>query len=123
MAVFRYEGEADVREVWGTSFPYGKTVEVDDEALIRKVMGLSGFVRVDVAEPVPEPEAPPPADDYVAEETQEAAFPQVGSGLVPEGWETAHWKTKVKLAKDLTGKDCANAAEAEAAIREALEAK
>jgi hypothetical protein len=126
MAVFRYEGAADVREVWGTSFPHGKTVEVDDEALIRKVSALGGFVRVDVAEtpepaPEPEPVADPPADDYEPVEEIEVTFPAVGAGLVPEGWETMHWKTKVKLAKELTGKDCANAAEADAALREAME--
>jgi hypothetical protein len=45
----------------------------------------------------------------------------VGAVLLPDGWEKMHWKQRVKLAKELTGKDCANGTEADAALREALE--
>ena len=121
MAILRYDGPMEVREVWGVAFVYGEQVEIHDTALIQKALCLDGFVRVD-AGPLPEP-AKPAADDYEPVAEVEVTFPAVGAGLVPEGWEASHWKTKVKLAKDLTGKDCANAAEAEAAIREALEAK
>ena len=36
---------------------------------------------------------------------------------LPENWQDMHWKTKVKLAKEKTGLDCANAEEAEAALK------
>ncbi len=124
MAVFRYEGSADVREVWGTSFPHGKTVEVDDEALIRKVSALEGFVRietVDAPTPASARAKPPPVDDYEPVAEVDVGFPVVGSGLVPEGWEKMHWKQKVKLVRELTGRECANGAEADAALKEAME--
>ena len=121
MAVLRYTGPSDVRELWGVSFPQGKTVEVDDPDLIRKAMCLEGFERLDV-QPVsmPDPEDYPASLEPVA--FDELKIPEVGSGLVPDGWEAMHWKQRCKLAKDLTGKECTNGAEADAAIREALEA-
>ena len=97
MAVLRYTGPFDVREVWGVSFPAGTTVEVDDESLIRKALCLDGFERVD-AEPV----SAPAADDYPpvmnAAPFEELKIPEVGAGLVPDGWESMHWKQRVKLA-------------------------
>lgn len=121
MAVLRYMGPSDERIVWGVSFPHGKTVEVDDPGLIQKAMALAGFERVD-AEPVsmPEPDDYPASPEPVA--FDELKIPEVGSGLVPDGWEAMHWKQRCKLAKDLTGRECANGAEADAAIREAMAA-
>jgi len=121
MAILRYDGPLDTRELWGEVFPRGELVEIHDAALLEKALRLDGFVRVDKG---PDPElTKPPADDYEVTGEVETLFPEVGSGLVPEGWEGLHWKQRVKLAKDLTGKDCANGTEADAAIREALEAK
>lgn len=119
MAILRYDGPMEVRELWGVAFPYGEQVEVNDTALVHKALCLDGFVRVD-AEPLPEP-AKPPAGDYEPVADVEVTFPAVGAGLVPEGWAGMHWKQKVKLARELTGKECANAAEAEAALKEAME--
>lgn len=120
MAVLRYNGPNDVREVWGMTFPRGQTVQTDDPDLVRKALCLEGFERVDV-EPVQNPDP----QDYPASPEPEAfdalKIPVVGAGLLPENWEKLHWKQRVKLAKELTGKDCANGAEADEALREALE--
>lgn len=119
MAILRYDGPMEVRELWGVSFPYGEQVETNDTALIEKALKLDGFSRVD-AGPLPVPAAPP-ADDYETVTETEVTFPAIGAGLVPEGWASMHWKQKVKLARELTGKECTNAAEAEAALKEAME--
>lgn len=125
MAVLMYTGPWDMRPLWGVDFPKGKSVEVDDPALVEKALRLDGFVRVDAEEEDPEPVSAPDPDDYgpapEAEAFEELKIPAVGAGLVPEGWEGLHWKQRVKLAKDLTGKECANGTEADEAIREALE--
>jgi len=120
MAILRYNGPWDVRELWGMSFPRGASVETNDPELIRKALRLDGFERLDV-EPVldPAPDDYPPSPEPAA--FDELKIPQVGSGMLPENWETLHWKQRVKLAKELTGKECANGAEADAALRGALE--
>ena len=119
MAVLKYEGSADVRELWGVSFPWGKTVEVDDPDLVKKALCLDGFVRVDAEDVID-----PPAGDYEPVEDVAEGVPEVGAGLVPEGWESLHWKQRVKLAKDLTGRDdIEKPDDADAAIREAMEPK
>jgi hypothetical protein len=102
------------------NFPRGASVETNDPELIRKALRLDGFERLDV-EPVntPAPDDYPPSPE--PEAFDELKIPQVGSGMLPENWETLHWKQRVKLAKELTGKECANGAEADAALREALE--
>ena len=122
MAILRYNGPHDVRELWGFNFPRGQTVETNDPDLINKALRLDGFERLDV-EPVNVPAAEdyPPAPEPASFE--ELKIPVVGSGMVPEGWEKLHWKQRVKLAKELTGKDCANGAEADTALKEALEPK
>ncbi len=120
MAILRYNGPWDNRELWGMNFPRGQTVETNDPDLIAKALRLDGFERLDVEpvlDPVPEdyPASPEPAA------FDELKIPVVGAGLLPDGWEKMHWKQRVKLAKELTGKDCANGSEADAALREALE--
>jgi hypothetical protein len=120
MAILRYNGPHDVRELWGFSFPRGASVETNDPDLIAKAIRLDGFERLDV-EPVldPDPEDYPASPEPAA--FDELKIPVVGAGLLPDGWEKLHWKQRVKLAKELTGKDCANGSEADAALREALE--
>jgi hypothetical protein len=120
MAVLRYNGPWQVRELWGMTFPQGVSVETDDPDLIAKALRLDGFERLDTP-PVSEPDP----EDYPASPEPEAdiglKIPVVGAGLLPDNWEALHWKQKVKLAKELTGKTCANGAEADAVLREALE--
>lgn len=120
MAILRYNGPWDVRELWGMSFPRGASVETNDPDLIAKAIRLDGFERLDV-EPVlnPDPEDYPASPEPAA--FDELKIPVVGAGLLPDGWEKMHWKQRVKLAKELTGKECANGTEADAALREALE--
>lgn len=120
MAILRYNGPWDNRELWGMNFPRGQTVETNDPDLIAKALRLDGFERLDV-EPVqnPEPEDYPASPEPVA--FDELKIPVVGARLLPDGWEKMHWKQRVKLAKELTGKDCANGSEADQALREALE--
>lgn len=120
MAILRYNGPWDMRELWGVSFPRGQSVHTDDPDLISKALRLDGFERLD-AEPVsmPDPEDYPATPEPAA--FDELKIPVVGAGILPENWEKLHWKQRVKLAKELTGKDCANGGEADAALRGALE--
>jgi hypothetical protein len=130
MAVLRYNGPWDQRELWGVTFQQGRTVEVDDPKLVTKALSLEGFERVDMVEPEPAPKALDPApDDYPADTVQPAGFddlkiPQVGSGTIPENWRDMHWKQRVKLAKELSGMDDISTTEAaDATIEALLEAK
>lgn len=120
MAILRYNGPWDVRELWGMNFPRGQSVQTDDPDLITKALRLDGFERLD-APPVhdPDPEDYPASPEPAAFE--ELKIPVVGAGLLPDNWEKLHWKQRVKLAKEMTGKECANGAEADQALREALE--
>ena len=129
MAVLKYNGPWDQRELWGVTFHAGKTVEVDDPKLVSKALSLEGFERVDAVEAEPPKALDPAPDDYPADVVQAAPFedlkiPQVGSGTIPENWKTLHWKTRVKLAKDLSGMDDISSPEAaDATIEALLEAK
>lgn len=121
MAILRYNGPHDIRELWGMTFPRGQSVQTDDPDLIRKATSLEGFERLDVEQP---PAAPDPEDYPAPPEPaaiEELKIPVVGAGLLPDGWEKLHWKQRVKLAKELTGKECANGTQADTALREALE--
>jgi hypothetical protein len=102
------------------NFPRGQSVQTDDPDLITKALRLDGFERLD-APPVhdPDPEDYPASPEPAAFE--ELKIPVVGAGLLPDNWEKLHWKQRVKLAKEMTGKECANGAEADQALREALE--
>lgn len=119
MAILKYNGPNDVREVWGVSFPRGQRVETDDPDLIRKALCLAGFERVDA-----EPALDPAPDDYPAapesEAFEELKIPVVGAGTIPENWREMHWKQRVKLAKDLSGMDDIATTEAADATIEAL---
>ena len=53
MAVLKYNGPWDQRELWGVTFHAGKTVEVDDPKLVSKALSLEGFERVDAVEAEP----------------------------------------------------------------------
>ena len=106
MAVFRYEGPWDARDVWGVSFQLGQTHEIDDEKLIAKLSALEGFVRVDAIEA--EPSLDPDPNDYPADEEQspeevfeELKIPRVGAGTIPEDWETLHHSTRIRMAKEM----------------------
>ena len=131
MAVLRYNGPWDQRDLWGVRFERGKSVEIDDPKLVAKAIHLDGFERLDDDAPAePPPKALDPAPDDYPEDTVQAAdfddlkIPQVGSGTIPENWKTLHWKTRVKLAKDLSGMDDISTPEAaDATIEALLEAK
>lgn len=128
MAVLRYNGPWDQRELWGITFQQGRTVEVDDPKLVTKALSLEGFERVDVVEPEPEALDPAP-DDYPADKVQAAPFddlkiPQVGSGTIPENWRTMHHSSRMRLARELSGMDdISTDAAAIATIEALLEAK
>lgn len=65
-------------------------------------------------------------EDYVQTEDQpeEPAVPEIGSGLVPPNWREQHWKTRVRMAKDFTGReDIETADEADAIIEGLLKAE
>jgi hypothetical protein len=123
MAVLRYNGPWDVRPLWGVDFPQGKSVVVDDPALVEKALRLDGFELIDEDMPEPEPE-PAVFDDYVPEEPEaEPApldVPEVGAGTLPENWRELHHKTRMKLARELSGMDDIQTAEAADAVLEAL---
>lgn len=119
MAVLRYNGPNDVREVWGVSFPMGRTVEIDDPKLVAKALCLEGFERVD-AEPVSAPDPEDYPADLEASDFDELKIPVVGSGTIPEDWRSMHWKQRVKLAKELSGMDDIATTEAADATIEAL---
>jgi hypothetical protein len=118
MAILRYDGPLEVRELWGVSFVYGEQVEIHDTALIEKALRLDGFVRLD-AIPLPEPATPAPGD-YEPVTEVEVKIPAVGSGTIPENWRDMHWKQRVKLAKQLSGMDDISTTEAADATIEAL---
>jgi hypothetical protein len=118
MAVLRYIGPWDVRPLWGVDFPKGKSVVVDDPALVAKALCLDWFELVE-AEKV---SAPDP-DDYAPvpdAEPEEMKIPVVGAGTIPENWREMHWKQRVKLAKKLSGMDDISTVEAADATIEAL---
>jgi hypothetical protein len=118
MAVLRYNGPWDVRPLWGVDFPMGKSVVVDDPALVAKALCLDGFELVG-AETVsaPDPDDYAPVQDV---EPEDLKIPQVGAGTIPENWREMHWKQRVKLAKELSGMDDISTVEAADATIEAL---
>lgn len=116
MAVLRYNGPWDVRPLWGVNFPMGKSVVVDDPAIVAKALRLDGFELLDGDDPVTAPKA----DDYAPAEPQPMRVPEVGAGTIPEDWKTLHWKTRVKLARELSGMDDISTPEAADATIEAL---
>lgn len=122
MAVLRYNGPWDVRPLWGVDFPIGKSVVVDDPALVAKARNLDGFevLEEDAGETMPEPVF----DDYVPEEPEAEPeplqVPVVGAGTIPENWRDMQWKKRVKLAKELSGMDDIENVEAADAVIEAL---
>lgn len=129
MAVLRYDGPWDVRPLWGVNFPKGQTVVVDDPDLVAKARNLEGFVVVDEDEPETEPfeASNPDPDDYPAVEEDELEaepepllVPEVGSGTIPENWRDLHHKTRMKLARELSGMEDIQTAEAADAVIEAL---
>jgi hypothetical protein len=63
-----------------------------------------------------------PPSDYVESEEQpeEPAVPEIGSGLVPPNWREMHWKQRVRMAKDFTGRDDIETADEADAIIEGL---
>jgi hypothetical protein len=118
MAVLRYNGPWDVRPLWGVDFPKGKSVVVDDPALVAKALCLDGFELVE-----PEPVSAPDPDDYAPVEDvepEDLKIPQVGAGTIPDNWREMHWKQRVKLAKELSGMDDISTVEAADATIEAL---
>lgn len=124
MAVLRYNGPWDVRPLWGVDFPMGKSVVVDDPALVKKALALDGF---ELVEADAKPSAPAP-DDYapVSEPAplDELKIPQVGAGTIPENWREMHHSSRMKLARQLSGMDdISNDAAAVAVIEALLEAK
>ena len=130
MAVLRYNGPWDVRELWGVRFERGKSVEIDDPKLVAKAIHLEGFERLDDAAPAEPPKALDPApDDYPADPVQAAPFedlkiPTVGAGTIPENWREMHHSSRMKLARQLSGMDdISNDAAAIAVIEALLEAK
>lgn len=130
MAVIRYNGPWDERELWGVMFRKGSTIQIDNEDLIRKALSLEGFERVDVEEEKPLPVLNPDPMDYPADPSPEPeAFealkiPEVGAGLVPENWRTMHHSSRMKLARSLSGMDdISTDAAAIATIEALLEAK
>lgn len=130
MAVLRYNGPWDERELWGVMFRKGATIQIDDADLIRKALSLEGFERVDGVEEKPLPVLNPDPMDYPADPAPEPAgfeelkIPQIGAGTIPENWREMHWRSRVKLAKELSGMDDISTAEgADATIEALLEAK
>lgn len=123
MPVLRYNGPWDERELWGVTFPRGKSVEVDDEKLAAKAVNLDGFERLGGVEPA----ANPDPKDYPADPVdvfEELKIPEVGSGTIPENWREMHHSTRMKLARQLSGMDdISNDAAAIAVIEALLEAK
>jgi len=123
MAVLRYNGPWDVRPLWGVDFPQGKSVVVDDPDLVKKALNLEGFELLDEDAPEPEPE-PVVFDDYVPEEPEAEPeplnMPEVGAGTIPENWRELHHKTRMKLARDLSGMEDIQTAEAADAVIEAM---
>ncbi len=65
-----------------------------------------------------------PADgDYPAaegDEEDETATPTIGSGILPEDWRSAHWKTKQKWCSELLGLAVSNDEEGTAALEAGL---
>lgn len=127
MAVLRYNGPWDVRDLWGVRFERGKSVEIDDPKLVAKAINLEGFERLDDDAPAePPPKALDPApDDYPADTVQPEAFealkiPQVGAGTIPENWREMHHSSRMKLARQLSGMEDISTAEAADAVIEAL---
>lgn len=125
MAVLRYNGPWDQRELWGVTFHIGKTVEVDDPKLVVKALSLEGFERLDAAEAEPPKAHDPAPDDYPADPVQSETFddlkiPQVGAGTIPENWREMHHSSRMKLARQLSGMDDISTAEAADAVIEAL---
>ena len=123
MAVLRYNGPWDVRPLWGVDFPRGKSVVVDDQDLVAKALRLDGFELLDEDAPDPEPELVA-FDDYVPEEPEAdpepLEVPVVGEGTLPENWRELHHKTRMKLARELSGMGDIQTAEAADAVLEAL---
>lgn len=127
MAVLRYNGPWDARELWGVTFTKGKSVEIDDPKLVAKAIHLEGFERLDddtSAEPPPKALDPAP-EDYPADTVQGAPFeelkiPEVGAGTIPENWREMHHSTRMKLARQLSGMDDISSDAAAIATIEAL---
>jgi hypothetical protein len=118
MAVLRYNGPWDERELWGVIFRKGASIVVDNPQLVDKALCLDGFERLDddaVSAPAPDDYAPVPDA-----EPEEMKIPVVGSGTIPDNWRDLHWKQRVKLAKDLSGMDDISTTEAADATIEAL---
>lgn len=89
MALLRYTGPMDVRPLWGVDFPRGETVEVQDPELIAKALRLDHFERV---------------NGDVAEVTQSMSSND-GADEASEEWRSLHWKRRVVLAKQLSGRE------------------
>ena len=124
MAVFRYNGPWDTREVWGVVFRQGETLDVSDAALINKLKALSGFELVGEDAPAsnPDPDDYPAAPEPVA--FDDLKIPVVGAGTIPENWREMHHSSRMKLARQLSGMDdITNDAAAVAVIEALLEAR
>lgn len=125
MAVLRYNGPWDERELWGVMFRRGSTIQIDDADLIRKALSLEGFERVDGADEKPLPALNPdpkdyPADDPQPEVREEPKVPEVGPGTIPENWREMHHSSRMKLARQLSGMDDISSDAAAIAVIEAL---
>lgn len=129
MAVIRYNGPWDERELWGVMFRKGVSVQIDKPDLVAKALRLEGFEQLDDGAPASEPEPVPSHDpdpkDYPAETPQPEAFedlkiPQVGAGTIPANWREMHHSTRMKLARELSGMDDISSDAAAIAVIEAL---
>lgn len=126
MAVLKYTGPWDERELWGVMFRKGATIQIDNADLIKKALALDGFELVEGAQEKPLPALNPDPTDYPADPSPEPeAFddlkiPQVGAGTIPENWRTMHHSSRMKLARELSGMDDISTDAAAIATIEAL---